>query len=183
MVLVLADGWNYKDSYTRNHESSLSGDELLHLAGTIIDLKGLKDGGDGVGDFWKVLGKELQSSNTVWITKGIHEIESRPHFNIQMTKPYYKQTIEVFVFKSNNGEDHVSGGAIAKKVAGQTVTRTLYPYRVSGMSIIYQSVFYTFPAQYMLGTRKADRRKSLSIGNSTRAASADEIKAALAGKG
>ncbi len=178
MAVKLAEGWNGYDRGMKNHQSSLSGDEMLELAGKIVDLSKLKAAGDGVDDFWQKLSYELQSG-VVWLTKGIHEIDDRPHFNICMERKFYEQTIEVFVFKSVTFEEKVSGPAIAKGVVGKTVTRQLHPYRIAGMSVIYRGIFYTFPAQYSLGTTKRDRRMSLSIGNSNKAASRDEVKASM----
>lgn len=177
MALELAKGWDGYDRDMKNHQSSLSGDELLALANTIINMSGLKAAGDGVGEFWKVLSYELQN-NRVWVTKGIHEIDDRPHFNICMTRKFYEQTIEAFVLKVGDGFSVTSPPSALKGIEGKTVTRKLFDYRVSGLSARLNGTFQTYPAMYSLGSRARDRRMSMSIGNSNKDPTRAEVKEA-----
>ena len=107
MAVELARGWNGWEGNMSNHSSGMNGDEMLALAGTIIDLPGLKKPKDGEDLQWvfKELANKLQTG-TVYITKGIHE-KDRLHFNVVM-EGGFSNAFEVFVRKGAIGHSVTS---------------------------------------------------------------------------
>lgn len=173
MAIKLADGRKDQDRGMSNHSSGMSGEEMLALAGTIINIPGLKTPEATAHWVWHQLSKQLQTG-TVWVTKGIHE-KDRMHFNVVIDGDF-RSAFEIFVKLGAIGHT-VTSPANAN---GKTANRILYKYQVRGASVFASGILQNFPSLFTFGTTGIDRRPSFSFGNSTKAPTKAELKASNA---
>ncbi len=152
-----------------NHESSLNEDEMKKLGESIATL--LQDIPDDSEQCFKDLAKALKSG-TVTITKGIHQRDSKVHFDVQSSIGV-KGTFHVFVVP---GADisviSPKVGWGEKDLMGKTVTRSLFQYVVSGLSYRIGATDHLYPALFTMLSEVEKplgrpRGKSFSLGNST----------------
>lgn len=173
MAIVCADTWQGTANNGKwdNHESSLSKDEMIALAGTIPGLFTTDPLPPGTPQCFIDLAESFKSG-TVTITKGIHQRDSKVHFDVTGSKGVTRGTFHVFVVP---GVDKIAVspkiGWGAPKLTGKTVERTLFAYAVSGLSYRVGAMDHLFPAVF---AQLADlekplgrpRGKSFSAGNS-----------------
>jgi hypothetical protein len=149
------------------------------LGETIINLGDMNNLPPGVRQEWKDLAAGIKNG-TVTITKGIHERDSKVHFDVKSSVGALpRPTFHVFV---KAGDDVVvtsppGGGWGPTK--GKTIDRSLFKFVVTGLSFKVGDAFHLYPAMFVtiadvekpLGR---PRSKSLSIGNSSAPYSASE---------
>lgn len=173
MAVVCATGWKGSSNNGKweNHESSLSDTEMKALGETIVDLAEMKNLPLGTQQCFKDLASALKTG-TVTITKGIHQRDSKVHFDVQSSVGV-SGTFHVFV---------VPGADVAvispkvgwgdPRLTGKTVTRSLFKYVVSGLSYRIGSVDHLYPSIFATLSEVEKplgrpRGKSFSLGNST----------------
>jgi hypothetical protein len=156
--ISLKGGWS-------NHESSLSDDEMLALAGQIKNIPGMSgDEPPVMPPVFKSLRAALASEDAViTITKGLHERDAKAHFDIKIAT--VTGTFHVFVAPG------APQTVTVQKLAKQVVQRRLAPYMPTGLSIPVANTMRLWPSQY----KQSDLEKpvgrprgySMSIGNSS----------------
>ena len=176
VAVVCEPGWRGTSNNNKwdNHESSLSEAEMIELGKSIINLGQMNNLPTGTRKCFKDLAAALKTG-TVTITKGIHQRDSKVHFDVQASGDT-TGTFHVFV---KTGEDVSiisppikAGWGISPSLVGKTVTRSLFKFVVSGLSYRAGSVDYLYPAIFTqlsevekpLGRA---RSSSFSTGNST----------------
>lgn len=180
MAVVCAVGWQglANNGKWANHESSMNETEMKALGETIINLSDMNALPAGARQCFKDLASALKTG-TVTITKGIHQRDSKVHFDVTSSVGA-NGTYHVFV---KTGADvsvispRVGWGAPGKM--GKTVTRSLFGYEVSGLSCRTGNVDYLYPAIFTLLSEVEKplgrpRSSSFSIGNSTAPVTASE---------
>ncbi len=157
-----------------NHESNLSESEMEPLAAAIINLPDLKNPGPQTEQCFKDLSQALQSG-TVTVTKGIHQRDSKVHFDVKCTGGS-KGTFHVFVTAGSEVQKESSklqaGWGVPENLVGKSVMRNLFQYVVSGLSYRVGKVDYLFPSNFQILSDLEkplgrERRRSLCLGNST----------------
>jgi hypothetical protein len=153
-----------------NHESNLSADEMIALATTIIDLGEMNNLPTTAAQCWKDLATSLKTGS-VEITKGIHQRESKVHFDVTGSVGA-NGTYHVFV-KAGDSTPVTSSPLLwgPPNLKGKTYTRNLFKYAVSGLSCKVGGTMKLYPAIYVtlsdvekpLGRA---RGQSFSTGNS-----------------
>lgn len=176
MAVVCAQGWQGTSNQGRweNHESGMSDDEMKALGETIARLPGMDNPPNGTEQCFKDLSSALKGG-TVTITKGIHQRDSKVHFDVTSSVGV-KGTFHVFV-KTGAESKVISppvptvGWGIPDKAKGKSVERSFFAYEVSGLSYRIGNVDLLYPAAF---TRLDElekplgrsRRQSLCLGNS-----------------
>ncbi|MCW8307567.1 hypothetical protein AruPA_11005 [Acidiphilium sp. PA] len=166
-IITCETGWKGMSNQGKwsNHESSLSEAEMIDLAGQISLIAGMS-GDDPVGmdaKFKAVRAALASSTATIKITKGIHQRDSKAHFDIVVSGTE-GGTFHVFVIPGV-ATSHTGG----KSYSGKTIVRQLAAYIPSGLSV-NDGVIKTWPSQFKLAELEKPvgrpRGYSLSIGNS-----------------
>lgn len=186
MAITCDDSWRGSSNNGRweNHESNLSKDEMIALAGQIGSLPGFAALPVGTAQCFKDLAAALVSGNVV-ITKGIHQRDSKVHFDVRCS-PGVTGTFHVFI---KAGTDSAVASAPVNwglpSLKGKTFTRSLFQYEVSGLSYRVGGADLLYPACFArldelekpLGRA---RRNSLCIGNSSAVPTVSEQQLMLA---
>lgn len=184
MAVIVDAGWRGVSNQGKwdNHESNLSEDEIKALAEAIINLPNLKVPAPETAQCFKDLSNALQNG-TVTVTKGIHQRDSKVHFDVKSSIGV-TGTFHVFVKAGENSAVEsapIAGGwGIAKDMVGKTVTRNLFNYVVSGLSYRVGGMDYLFPAAFLALTELEKplgraRRNSMCVGNSQATPSRSEM--------
>lgn len=184
MAVVCETGWRGTSNNNKwdNHESSLSEAEMIELGKSIINLGQMNSLPSTTRKCFKDLAAALKTG-TVTITKGIHQRDSKVHFDV-VASGDTKGTFHVFV---KTGEEVsvisppvASGWGISPGLVGKTVTRSLFKFVVSGLSYRSGSVDYLYPAAFTMLSQVEKplgraRSTSFSTGNSTAVVSRTEM--------
>lgn len=181
MAVVCSPSWKGTSNNNKwdNHESSLSEAEMIALAETIINLGEMNALPAGVRQEFKDLAAGLKNG-TVTITKGIHERDSKVHFDVKSSVGALpRPTFHVFVKAGDDVVVTSAPGGGWGPTKGKTIDRTLFKFVVSGLSFKIGNAFHLYPAIYatIADVEKPlgrPRSKSLSIGNSSAPYSASE---------
>jgi hypothetical protein len=153
-----------------NHESSLDEDEMIALTGLLTGLPGMSGPlPPGMNaHFQRVRNALASATDLIKIVKGIHQRDSKVHFDIKITDGDGKNpspTYHVFVVP---GVVTIHTGA--KNASGISVQRKLAAYSPSGLSVKV-GVMHTWPAAFLLSALEKPvgrpRGYSFSLGNSS----------------
>jgi hypothetical protein len=153
-----------------NHESSLSDDEMIALAGAMTGIAGmtgpLQPGMHA--HFHRVRNALASATDKIKIVKGIHERDSKVHFDIKISDANGANETAMYHVFVVPGAVSIHTGAPSP--SGTRVQRKLAAYNPSGLSI-RDGVMFTWPAAFLLADLEKPvgrpRGYSFSLGNSS----------------
>jgi hypothetical protein len=170
-VIKCAEGW--KGLAVRggwaNHESNFTEDDMITLAGQIVNVEGMSglEPANMNALFKRVRNALASATDKISITKGIHQRDSKAHFDIEVSNGDGSSVSPVFhVFVKPGVEQIVEGG---KTSGGTRIKRKLAEYIPSGLSV-KSGVILTWPSQFQLVDLEKPvgrpRGYSFNVGNS-----------------
>ena len=156
-----------------NHESNMTEADMIALAALIANIPGMSGAAvPGMDASFAAVRTVMASvGDNLVITKGIHERNTKVHFDIQIAA--VAGTFHVFL---TAGVVSIHTGAATNNKVTQ---RKLAPYVPSGLSIKTNGIIQTFPALIPLATLEQPfgrpRGYSFNVGNSTAVATGAEV--------
>jgi hypothetical protein len=179
-VYSCAEGWKgiaVKGGWA-NHESNFTEDDMKKLAAQIVNIDGMTGPEKpGMHALFKRVRTALASeTDKIVVTKGIHQRDSKAHFDIQVSSGDGTGTSPVFHVFVKPGVEKIVEGGVTK--GGTAIKRKLADYVPSGLSA-KDGVIRTWPSQFALVDLEKPigrpRGYSFNTGNSQAPASFMEI--------